>query len=300
MFTAARVRRRGFTLIELLVVVAIIALLISILLPSLGRAREQGKTAKCLANLKGIMTTTHIYFLENNDRFPFVTKDSGGTLGICTWQFGGARTEKFWDTDSGGAFAFTAREKPFNRLMINSTSVEDDEKMKQFECPSDNFSHQRSYGDPKKSFKSSYLDVGTSYHYNLTALTDLRDQKGTLNRNTDGGYWYNKGEGWSRVGAALVRETRAGFSSRFAMIIEDPLDWGFANRIQTQGYHKVFSRHSIGFIDGHSENKSVDTRGYCGVGWTAINPGWVKTTDPPYQPDPWWYLPPKKNCDPPK
>jgi prepilin-type N-terminal cleavage/methylation domain-containing protein len=45
---------RGFTLIEVLVVVAIIALLIAILLPSLARAREQARTARCLANMSNL------------------------------------------------------------------------------------------------------------------------------------------------------------------------------------------------------------------------------------------------------
>lgn len=62
--------RRAFTLIELLVVVAIVALLLSILLPSLARARDAARETKCLSNLRSQTQLTQFYLDQNRGYFP--------------------------------------------------------------------------------------------------------------------------------------------------------------------------------------------------------------------------------------
>ena len=69
----------AFTLIELLVVVAIIAILMAILMPALQRAREQGKRAACLNNLKQLTLAWIMYADENDGKI--VSAQAGVTRG---------------------------------------------------------------------------------------------------------------------------------------------------------------------------------------------------------------------------
>jgi prepilin-type N-terminal cleavage/methylation domain-containing protein len=67
-------RHGGFTLIELLVVVSIIALLVSILLPALGKARFQARNTVCMTNMKSIATAIYTYAMDNGGTMPVTTE----------------------------------------------------------------------------------------------------------------------------------------------------------------------------------------------------------------------------------
>jgi len=70
MVTRKNEKMRGFTLIELLVVIAIIAMLSSILLPALSKAREKGRQAVCISNLKQLTLAFMMYKDDNDGWYP--------------------------------------------------------------------------------------------------------------------------------------------------------------------------------------------------------------------------------------
>jgi len=99
-------RKNGFTLVELLVVISIIALLISILLPSLRRVRGQAKQVKCATNLRQVGLALAVYADDHDDWYPcwsqwhvwgYFGTDKDGTRGDDE---GAAWTEQLRDDGS--------------------------------------------------------------------------------------------------------------------------------------------------------------------------------------------------------
>ncbi len=77
--------RRGFTLIELLVVISIIALLMAILMPALGRAKKQAKAVVCLSNLRQWAIVFQMYTDDNEGKFSGGEEIPGGDFVEHIW-----------------------------------------------------------------------------------------------------------------------------------------------------------------------------------------------------------------------
>ncbi len=145
MVLSDRKGRRAFTLIELLVVVAIIGLLIAILLPSLGNARERGKAVTCSANLRSLSQLALIYANDSNNLLP--TRPSGAVGG-------------------GGIYgAFYA-----SQMLLAA----DKRPLKIFACPSDD--------DASRLYPMGGPDGDTTSHLNVASLYSSNPNDASLVR----------------------------------------------------------------------------------------------------------------------
>ena len=140
----------GFTLIELLVVVAIIAVLVALLLPALGQARERAKEVDCKSRMRSAGQATLFYSSENN-----------GTLGI--YQSMPVVGEYFWST-----FLIQGKYLPDGSVVICPSIAPD----KAF-----GYSKYRTYGVRLDAFvnpRDAYTQINTGGSYNQRYLRTER------------------------------------------------------------------------------------------------------------------------------
>jgi prepilin-type N-terminal cleavage/methylation domain-containing protein len=172
-------RSKGFTLIELLVVVAIIALLVSILVPSLSYARELTKRALCGANLNGLYKGLAMYYAESNDVTPRIVDGDGDPS--ASLQMGTECTE----TDLGeGAQQNLC-------LLVKAGSV----PWKMFLCPSTNSTvAERTADDRKYGFgegtganAKQYIDYALQIPYRTCTGTYAGDNPAPWTTDMEGG-----------------------------------------------------------------------------------------------------------------
>jgi len=114
--------RRAFTLVELLVVIGIIAVLVGILLPALGRARKSANATACLSNLRQMGNAWTMYLNESKGRLPESFWQSGGNVtDDMVWQgFWVGLLGKYKVTSSQLLCPEAVDPIPFNMATINS------------------------------------------------------------------------------------------------------------------------------------------------------------------------------------
>ena len=154
--------KKAFTLVELLVVISIIALLLSILLPALNKAKEHAKLAVCMSNMKQLGYTFKVYMQDNEYRCPF-NEDPSTTH------------SQYYFAAGDGEFAYGGAEQHLGSMLAQTPLPKDRllypyaKEPELFYCPSDKGENLL----PMEHWKpTNFYAMGASYRYNYYPWTN--------------------------------------------------------------------------------------------------------------------------------
>jgi prepilin-type N-terminal cleavage/methylation domain-containing protein len=242
-------KRRAFTLIELLVVVAIIALLIAILLPSLGKARELSNRSVCAANVRGIGQSMAVYAKDNNDSYPIVAS-LGSAYGLAGAGSGSQQlsVDTLLSAQNGGLYSSQRPSITQNMWVLVLTGQV---APKQYQCKSDPGTPALAVANYRSNYQIDFNDGVGNFSNNSYSYSFAYPWSG-ISPFSVGGWWRDTTD----AGLPLMSDIAPmGTSGTSITNTQDP------SKKDANSFNHQRDGQNVGFGDSHAE---FDRRPDCG------------------------------------
>ncbi|OHB45320.1 MAG: hypothetical protein A2Y13_10900 [Planctomycetes bacterium GWC2_45_44] len=229
-----KMAKKAFTLVELLVVISIIAILMAVLMPALGKARQQSKAVVCISNLRQMVIAANAYILANEGYYPLA--------GFTENRAGGIYNSYGWDYLQVRQWGVLRECEPGLLWQKNGT-------LKIQQCPTFK-GGANSQGDPYTGYNYNASYVGGVMSREVSGRTSgVNSSKADQIRRAFGCALFGDGEygtSWSANNGAN-KYMRSPFIGK----LENMADHGGLRYAGTQGYRHLGST-NVGWADGHA------------------------------------------------